>query len=56
MGHRFWVPLHYYNMKMIRRGVLTWGQSFDDARLMNALPATWKEVYNHVQPWLAALE
>ena len=36
-------------MKMIRRGVLTWGhfQSLDDARLMNALPQTWKEVYNH---------
>ena len=36
-------------MKMIRRGVLTWGQfkSLDDARLMNALPRTWKEVYNH---------
>ena len=39
----------YYNMKMIRRGVLTWGyfQSLEDARLMNALPRTWKEVYNH---------
>ena len=36
-------------MKMIRRAVLTWGhfQSLDDARLMNALPRTWKEVYNH---------
>ena len=39
----------YYNMKMIRRGVLTWGQfqSLDDARLMSALPQTWKGVYNH---------
>ena len=39
----------YYNMKMIRRGVLTSGQfqSLDVARLMNALPRTWKEVYNH---------
>ena len=39
----------YYNMKMIRRGVLTWGhfQSLEDVRLMNALPRTWKGVYNH---------
>ena len=39
----------YYNMKMIRRGVLTWGhfQSLEDVRLLNALPRTWKGVYNH---------
>ena len=32
----------YYNMKMIQRGVLTWGhfQCLEDARLMNALPRT----------------
>ena len=30
----------YYNMKMIPRGVLTWGQlqSLEDVRLLNALP------------------
>ena len=34
---------------MIRRGVLTWGQlqSVEDVRLLNALPRTWKGVYNH---------
>ena len=39
----------YYNMKMIRRGVLAWGhfQSLEDVRLLNALPRTWKGVYNH---------
>ena len=39
----------YYNTKMIRQGVLTWGQSqsLEDARLFNALPRTWKGVYNH---------
>ena len=39
----------YYNMKMIRQGVLTWGQlqSLEDVRLLNALPRTWKGVYNH---------
>ena len=39
----------YYNMKMNRRGVLAWGhfQSLEDVRLMNALPRTWKGVYNH---------
>ena len=39
----------YNNMKMIRRGVLTWGhfQSLVNVRLMNALPRTWKGVYNH---------
>ena len=39
----------YYNMKMIRRGVLTWGhfQYVEDVRLLNALPPTWKGVYNH---------
>ena len=39
----------YYNMKMIRRGVLTWGQfqSLEDVRLLNAPPQTWKGVYNH---------
>ena len=39
----------YYNMKMIRRGVLTWGQlqSLADVRLLNALPRTWKGAYNH---------
>ena len=39
----------YYNMKMIRRGVVTWGhfQSLEDVRLLNALPRTWKGVYNH---------
>ena len=32
----------YYNTKMIRQGVLTWGQlqSLEDARLFNALPRT----------------
>ena len=36
-------------MKMMRRGVLTWGhfQSLEDARLINALPRAWKWVYNH---------
>ena len=39
----------YYNMKMIRRGALTWGQlqSVEDVRLLNALPRIWKGVYNH---------
>ena len=39
----------YYNTKLIRQGVLTWGQfqSLEDARLFNALPRTWKGVYNH---------
>ena len=39
----------YYDMQMIRRGVLTWGhfQSLEDARLMNALPRTWKGVYSN---------
>ena len=39
----------YYNTKMIRRGVLTWGQlqSLADVRLLNALPRTWKGAYNH---------
>ena len=39
----------YYNTKMIRQGVLTWGQlqSLEDVRLLNALPRTWKGVYNH---------
>ena len=39
----------YYNVKMIRRGVLTWGQfqSLEDVRPLNALPRTWKGVYNH---------
>ena len=39
----------YYNTKLIRQGVLTWGQfqTLEDARLLNALPRTWKEVYNH---------
>ena len=39
----------YYNMRMIGTGVLTWGhfQSLEDVRLMNALPRTWKGVYNH---------
>ena len=39
----------YYNTKMIRQRVLTWGQlqSLEDARLFNALPRTWKGVYNH---------
>ena len=39
----------YYNTKMIRQGVLTWGQlqSLEDVRLLNALPRTWKRVYNH---------
>ena len=39
----------YYNTKMIRQGVLMWGQfqSLEDARLFNALPRTWKGVYNH---------
>ena len=39
----------YYNTKMIRQGVLTWGQlqSFEDVRLLNAQPRTWKGVYNH---------
>ena len=39
----------YYNMKMIRQGVLTWGQlqSLEDVRLLNALPRTWKGLYNH---------
>ena len=34
---------------MIRQGVLTWGQlqSSEDVRLLNALPRTWKGVYNH---------
>ena len=38
----------YYNTKLIRQGVLTWGQfqSLQDARLFNALPRTWKGVYN----------
>ena len=38
----------YYNTKMIQRGILTWGQyqALDDARLMNALPRTWKNVCN----------
>ena len=36
-------------MKMIRRGVLTWRhfESVEDVRLLNALPRTWKGVYNH---------
>ena len=35
--------------EMIRQGVLTWGQlqSLEDVRLLNALPRTWKGVYNH---------
>ena len=39
----------YYNTKLIWQGVLTWGQfqSLEDARLFNALPRTWKGVYNH---------
>ena len=39
----------YYNTKLIRQGVLTWGQfqTLEDARLFNALPRTWKGVYNH---------
>ena len=39
----------YYNTKLIRQGVLTWGQfqALEDARLFNALPRTWKGVYNH---------
>ena len=39
----------YYDTKLIRQGVLTWGQfqSLEDARLFNALPRTWKGVYNH---------
>ena len=39
----------YYNTKLIRQGVLTWGQfqSLEDARLFNALPRTWKGVYSH---------
>ena len=39
----------YYNTKLIRQGVLTWGQfqSLEDARSFNALPRTWKGVYNH---------
>ena len=39
----------YYNMTMIWRGALTWGhfQSLEDVRLLNALPRTWKGVYNH---------
>ena len=38
----------YYNTKLIRQGVLTWGQfqALEDARLFNALPRTWKGVYN----------
>ena len=38
----------YYNVKMIRQGQLTWGQlqSLEDVRLLNALPRTWKGVYN----------
>ena len=39
----------YYNTKMIRQGVLTWGQlqSLEDVRLLNALSRTWKGIYNH---------
>ena len=39
----------YYNMKMIRRGVLTWGQlqSLEDVRIFCALPRTWKGVYKY---------
>ena len=39
----------YYNTKLIRQGVLTWGQfqTLEDARLFNALPRTWKGVYSH---------
>ena len=39
----------YYNTKLIRQGVLTWGQfqTLEDARLFNAPPRTWKGVYNH---------
>ena len=39
----------YYNMKIIWQGVLTWGQlqSLEDVRLLNAVPQTWKGVYNH---------
>ena len=39
----------YYNMKMIRQGVLTWGQlqSLEDVRLLNAVPRAWKGVFNH---------
>ena len=38
-----------YNVKMIRRCVLTRGQfqSLEDVRLLNALLGTWKGVYNH---------
>ena len=60
-GHRDQLPLwhfvyfrnefncSYYNTKIIRQGVLTWGQlqSLEDVRLLNALPRTWKGVYNH---------
>ena len=38
----------HYGIKMIRQGVLTWGQlqSLEDVRPLNALPGTCKGVYN----------
>ena len=44
----FWNEFNgsYYNFKMIRQGVLTWGQlqSLEDVRLLNALPRSWNGV------------